>query len=81
MFGIRKKMDDEPEAVIERGVQRTGRLVVWYAKDGWRWRLWAPNGKLTAESGEAYNRRFDCVEAAKALSDRAAVARLEVANR
>lgn len=80
MFGIRKKTDPV-EAVVERGVLRTGRLVVWYAKDGWRWRLWAPNGKLTAESGEAYNRRFDCVEAAKALSDRAAAARLEVANR
>lgn len=80
MFGIRKKMDDEDQ-VVKTPALRTGRLVVWYAKDGWRWRLWAPNGKLTAESGEAYNRRFDCVEAAKALSDRAAVARLEVAER
>lgn len=81
MFGIRKKMDDEDSTVSTPAAARSGRLVVWYAKDGWRWRLWAPNGKLTAESGEAYNRRFDCVEAAKALSDRAAAARLEVTNR
>lgn len=81
MFGIRKKMDDDEEPINTPAGVRTGRLVVWYAKDGWRWRLWAPNGKLTAESGEAYNRRFDCVEAAKALSDRAANARLEVRER
>jgi len=27
---------------------------IYKARDGWRWRMWARNGRLTAESGEAY---------------------------
>ena len=33
-------------------------LEIWHAKDGWRWRLKARNGKIVAESGEAYTRRY-----------------------
>lgn len=54
------------------------RLVVWHAKDGWRWRLWAPNGKMTAESGEAYKRRYDCKVAALRLTEVAGKAKLEL---
>lgn len=33
---------------------------IYEAKDGWRWRLWARNGRVIAESGEAYKRRAAC---------------------
>lgn len=32
-------------------------FVVYRAKDGWRWRLKARNGRIVAESGEAYTRK------------------------
>lgn len=37
---------------------------VYQAKDGWRWRRVAANGKVVSESGEAYTRKDDCEEAA-----------------
>lgn len=60
--------------------QRRSTIVVWKAKDGWRWRLWAPNGKLTAESGESYKRRYDCKMAALNLSTAAANAKLDLGD-
>ena len=27
---------------------------VYKAKDGWRWRMWARNGRIIADSGESY---------------------------
>lgn len=33
------------------------KLIIWKAKDGWRWHVKARNGKLVAESGESYKRR------------------------
>lgn len=36
---------------------------VWKAKDGWRWRLKAANGRIVAESGEAYTRRSSALRA------------------
>lgn len=27
---------------------------IYQARDGYRWRLWAANGRIVAESGEAY---------------------------
>lgn len=39
------------------------RWEVWQAKDGWRWRLRAGNGRIVAESGEAYTRRADACRA------------------
>jgi len=35
------------------------RFVVYQARDGWRWRLVAANGRIIAESGEAYTRKHD----------------------
>jgi uncharacterized protein YegP (UPF0339 family) len=35
-------------------------LEVYEARDGWRWRLWARNGRLVAESGEAYTSKTRC---------------------
>ena len=60
--------------------RRRSTIVVWKAKDGWRWRLWAPNGKLTAESGEAYIRRYDCKQAALNLSAAASNAKLDLGD-
>lgn len=36
---------------------KRARFVTYKAKDGYRWRLRAANGKIIAESGEAYVRR------------------------
>lgn len=38
------------------------KLHIYKAKDGFRWRLRARNGKITAESGEAYSNRSKCVD-------------------
>lgn len=46
------------------------------AKDGWRWRLVAANGKIIAESGEAYTREADAERGFETV--RAAFAALEV---
>lgn len=27
---------------------------IYHARDGYRWRLWSANGRIVAESGEAY---------------------------
>lgn len=39
------------------------RFDLYEAKDGWRWRLLASNGRIQAESGEAYTRRHDAMRA------------------
>lgn len=36
------------------------RFHVYPAADGYRWRLVARNGRIIAESGEAYTRERDC---------------------
>jgi len=38
---------------------------VYKARDGWRWRLWARNGRLVAESGESYKHRGFAARMAK----------------
>lgn len=54
----------------------TSSMNVYMASDGWRWRLVSSNGKITAESGEAYIRKRAAVDAANKLSVRATKARL-----
>lgn len=36
---------------------KQARFHVYKAKDGWRWRLIASNGRIIADSGEAYTRK------------------------
>jgi uncharacterized protein YegP (UPF0339 family) len=36
---------------------------IYLARDGWRWRLKARNGRIVADSGEAYTRERDAVKA------------------
>ena len=42
----------------------TRQLLVWAARDGYRWRLFS-SGRIVAESGEAYTRNSDAVKAAR----------------
>lgn len=35
----------------------------------WRWRLWAKNGRIVANSGEAFQRRADAVRICDRLTD------------
>ncbi len=64
---------------------RRGTMIIYHDKskkwDGWRWRLVAPNGHITADSGEAYGRRFDAKMAALRLPGVAQSAVLEVRDR
>jgi uncharacterized protein YegP (UPF0339 family) len=61
-----------------KGKRKTVVLRVYRAVDGWRWRLIAGNGKIVADSGEAYVKRATAVARAKALESLVAAARLEV---
>lgn len=36
---------------------------IYQARDGYRWRLWSANGRIVAESGEAYVEYAGAVEA------------------
>lgn len=40
---------------------------IYAAPDGWRWRLVAENGKVTADSGEAYSKRWTAKRAVDRL--------------
>ena len=43
------------------------KIKVYKAKDGWRWRAVARNGKITADSGEAYTREAGATRARAAF--------------
>ncbi len=45
------------------------RIEVYEAKDGWRWRMKAKNGRIIADSGEAYSSRRGAERAAYSLVD------------
>ena len=45
------------------------RFDVYRSKDGWRWRLIAANGRIIAESGEAYTRERDAHRAVQMVQD------------
>lgn len=66
-----RKPKEEPKQDV-----RTGRIEFYKAIDGWRWRLLSSNGKITAESGEAYIRRYDCRAAAVRFQQTAPLARI-----
>lgn len=38
-------------------------VEIYKATDGWRWRLKAVNGRILADSGEAYTRKNGCQKA------------------
>jgi len=39
------------------------------AKGEYRWRLWAKNGRIVADSGEGYKQKRNCVEMCTKLTD------------
>jgi uncharacterized protein YegP (UPF0339 family) len=41
------------------------KVVIYFAKDGWRWRAQAGNGEIVSESGEAYEDKSYAIQAAK----------------
>ena len=47
----------------------THTLIIYKARDGWRWRLVARNGRTVADSGEAYSRKADAKRAAWRLHE------------
>lgn len=47
---------------------KTYTITVYKAADGWRWRMKAANGRLVADSGEAYVSRRAAERAAHALA-------------
>lgn len=47
---------------------RRNRITIYQARDGWRWHLRATNGRIVAESGEAYSTRNKAARAAHALA-------------
>lgn len=38
-------------------------IEIYRARDGWRWRARMKNGRIVAESGEAYTRKRDAFRA------------------
>ena len=46
--------------------RRQPRIVIYQARDGWRWRLIAANNRIIA-TGEAHTRRADAERAAAAV--------------
>lgn len=85
MFGLRKNKATDPQLAEPAAPQRRGTMIIYHenskAMQGWRWRLVAPNGHITADSGEAYGRRFDAKMAALRLPGVATSAVLEVRDR
>ncbi len=47
---------------------RRARVHIYQAKDGWRWRLVAANGRILC-SGEAHTRKRDAERAAQTVQD------------
>jgi uncharacterized protein len=48
---------------------------------GWRWRLFANNNRILADSGEAYQSKGDCLNAIQLIRDEAANAPVEIVER
>jgi len=43
---------------------------IYKARDGWRWRLVASNGRLLANGGEAYTRKAKILNAIQSITTR-----------
>lgn len=46
-------------------MMREGKVEVYEALDGWRWRLKAGNGQILADGAESYTRREDAERAVR----------------
>lgn len=45
------------------------KVIIYKAKDGWRWRIRSRNGRIMADGGEAYTRQQSAERAVKTLLD------------
>jgi len=48
---------------------KTYTIVVYQAADGWRWRMKARNGRIVADSAEAYKKKLSAIEAGLILME------------
>ena len=57
-------MKTKPKMPKAKWISGKGKRLaeIYKAKDGWRWRLWARNGRIVAESGEAYRSKWKCTD-------------------
>lgn len=53
---------------LEGRRMKRSQIRVYQARDGYRWSLIASNGRIVADSGEAYVHRANATRAARALS-------------
>lgn len=58
------------------GRRRRLRFALYVAKDGWRWRLIATNGKIVADSGESYKTRTGALKTVRSIMAGASDARV-----
>lgn len=56
------------------------KFTVYEGRDGWRWQLKAANGKIIADSGEAYSSEYNAVRAAKRTKELAPTAPIQRPN-
>lgn len=57
------------------------KFEIYFDKNGeWRWRLVANNKKIIADSGEGYESRYACRNAAKKLGEKALNADVEIVD-
>lgn len=47
---------------------------IYRARDGWRWRLWSSNGRIIADSGEAYTSHSGAISAVEWMKQNAHLA-------
>lgn len=46
------------------------KFIIYKAKDGWRWRYVAPNGRIMAVSGEGLHNKVDLLESMEVLKEK-----------
>jgi uncharacterized protein YegP (UPF0339 family) len=59
------KMHAEALSHLRDTLEEHMRVVIYFAKDGWRWRAQARNGEIVSESGEAYEDKSYAIQSAK----------------
>lgn len=57
---------------------KQARFKIYKAKDGWRWALKAKNGRIIADSGEAFTRKETALASVQIIKNQAASAVVDV---
>jgi uncharacterized protein YegP (UPF0339 family) len=69
------KKDDKKEAKKDNKTD-DGKIEVYQGKDGWRFRVYAPDGKLIAVGVQSYANKADCTAAVEVLKTTMAKAKV-----